>query len=98
MQVRLTSSNSKRTQVKDLMNDIDAELKARCNVEVDSAYRLKLHHICLQRDEVLEDVQHAEVSPLDSSDARQRQHQAMSSSTNFSCAFLQICCGTAGFW
>ncbi len=61
VQVRLTSSNSKRMQVKDLIDDIEAELKATCKVDLDVASKPQLLQISLQRDEDAEERQDPKV-------------------------------------
>ncbi len=62
LQVRLTSSNSKRTAVKDLIDDVAAELKARFEVDVDTAHCPQLLQISLQRDEGIDSPQDPQVT------------------------------------
>jgi len=62
LQIRLTSSNSKRTAVKDLVDDIAAELKARFKVDMDTAHCPQLLQICLQRDEGIDSAQDPQVT------------------------------------
>ena len=62
LQIRLTSSNSERTAVKDLVDDIAAELKARFKVNMDTARCPQLLQICLQRDEGIASAQDPQVT------------------------------------
>ena len=54
MQVTLTSSNSERNKVKDLVDDVKAEFQARFKIDREFDCKPKLGRLCLQRDESTE--------------------------------------------